>query len=335
MKKTLRIATRKSKLALTQTRWFADRLKEHNPGLVVDEVHVVTKGDKVTDKPLAAIGGKGLFITEVEAAVFRGEADIAVHSLKDVPGDRELAEGMGLVCLPPRVDPRDVLLTRDGIELMELSAGAKVGTTSLRRVAQLSAHRPDLNYETLRGNVDTRLARLDAGDFDAIILAAAGLSRLGLLASRAHQVLSTEVCLPAVGQGTLAIEARLDDDATLALLAPLDDEETRRATEAERAMLKRLEGSCRSPIAGYAREHNGRFSLTGLVSDVGGLRVLTATSEEYVRPGEVDSVSLGEKVADSLIAAGARELMREAEADVIRREKKGNGHSGHGGYGWR
>jgi hydroxymethylbilane synthase len=249
----IRIATRKSQLALVQTRWVAARLRESRPDLEVEEVAVVTRADKILDRPLTAIGGKGLFVSEVEGLVVRGEADIAVHSLKDVPGDVELPEGLDLVCIPVREDAHDVLLTRDGSELDELPTGAKVGTTSLRRVAQLRARRPDLEFGTLRGNVGTRIERLREGKFDAIVLAAAGLSRLGLLDQVPHQVLPIELCMPAVGQGTLAIEAHVADEALLALLAPLEDPVTRLRTEAERGLLRRLEGSCRVPLAGHAR----------------------------------------------------------------------------------
>ena len=326
----IRVATRRSNLALTQTRWFISQLQATHPGVEVEEIHVTTKGDRVTDRPLAAIGGKGLFVSEVEAYVARGEADLAVHSLKDVPGDVELAEGLGLVCLPPREDARDVLLTRDGSELMDLRAAARVGTTSLRRAAQLGAHRPDLAYVTLRGNVETRLARLDGGDFDAIVLAAAGLRRLGLLDSRPHYVLGPETCLPAVGQGTLGIEGRLDDARIRELLAPLDDADTRLATTAERALLKRLKGSCRVPMAGHATiAEGGRLRLDAMVGSVDGQEILSASAEGYVasredaaRIAEAEAVGVG--VADELIAKGAERLMRDAEAAVLRRERLSN-----------
>lgn len=324
----LRIATRRSQLALTQTRWVIAQLKKHNPGLEVEEVHVVTKGDQVTDRPLYQVGGKGLFVNAVEACVSEGRADIAVHSLKDVPGDVELAEGCDLVCFPKREDPRDVLLTRDGEELMGLRAGAKLGTTSLRRESQLKVHRPDIAFATLRGNVDSRLKKLDDGHYDAIILAAAGLKRLGLLEGRAHQPLSTEVCLPAVGQGTLALEGRIDDEATKAIVACLEDDDTRIVTEAERALLKRLEGSCRVPIAGHGELHDdgNRLSLEGLVGDVDGKTLLRFRSDIYLKGRTkaervAEAIALGQAVADTLHEKGARELMRQAEAAVARREQ--------------
>lgn len=328
----VRIATRKSKLALTQTRWVAARIREHAPEVTVEEVHVDTKGDRIQDRPLTAVGGKGLFVAEVEAVLVAGDADLAVHSLKDVPGDTDLAEGYDIVCTPPREDPRDVLLTADGSELDALEAGSKVGTTSLRRVCQLRARRPDLQYATLRGNVDTRLRKLDEGQYAAIVLAAAGLSRLGLLAGRPHRPLPVELSLPAVGQGTLAIEGRVDDSRVRALLAPLEDDPTRVVTEAERTMLRRLQGSCRVPIAGHARrsEDGQRLSLEGLVGSLDGETLLQAGAERYLTGRRQDdhiaaARELGEEVAANLIARGARKLMREAEAAVQRQEKQGNG----------
>ncbi len=324
----IRIATRKSKLALTQTRWVAARIRDAAPALEVEEVHVVTRGDVILDKPLAAIGGKGLFISEVEAIVSRGEADLAVHSLKDVPGDTPLAEGMGIVCVPKREDPRDVLLSATGASLADLGRGARVGTTSLRRMAQLRKSRPDLEFATLRGNVETRLGRLDEGRYDAIVLAAAGLKRLGLLEGRKYSVLEPETCLPAVGQGTLAIEARLDDERVRALLAPLEHAETRLRTEAERAMLIALQGSCQVPIAGHARisDDGARLWLEGMVASIDGEQVLTSTSESFLKSRDVDArraeaAALGEEVAKNLIDKGARDLMREAEATMARQQQ--------------
>ncbi|MCA9575911.1 MAG: hydroxymethylbilane synthase [Sandaracinaceae bacterium] len=327
----LRVATRRSNLALTQMRAFTSQLTALHPHVTVEEVHVTTLGDRVTDRPLAAIGGKGLFISEVEACVSRGEADFAVHSLKDVPGDVELADGMALICLPEREDPRDVLLTRDGTDLMSLTAAARVGTTSLRRVAQLRVQRPDLHYATLRGNVETRLAKLDAGEFDAIVLAASGLRRLNLLDARPHQLLERELCLPAVGQGTLAIEARADNQALRDLLAPLEHATTRLTTEAERALLRSLSGSCRVPMAGHALldEVSGRMRLDGFVGGIEHDETLSGSSEIYLegRTHEArceEARALGREVAEGLIERGAQRLMREAEAAVLRRERSSN-----------
>ncbi len=327
----IRIATRRSKLALTQTRWVADQIRKHNPDVEIEEVHVVTKGDKVTDKPLHMVGGKGLFVSEVEAYVARGEADLAIHSLKDVPGDVDLADGLDLICLPEREDARDVLITPDGTELMGMTAGSKIGTTSLRRESQLKAQRPDLAFATLRGNVDTRLARLDAGDYDGIILAAAGLRRLGLLEGRKHHVLSSDVCLPAVGQGTLALEGRADHAELIAALKPLEHDPTRIITEAERAMLKQLQGSCRVPIAGHAQLLDGgaRLSMRGMVGDVDGEKLLTTSSDVFFEGRDLaeriaEARKLGAGVAQALLDQGARELMSRAEATVLERSKKFN-----------
>ncbi|NLY94158.1 MAG: hydroxymethylbilane synthase [Myxococcales bacterium] len=337
----LRIATRASKLAMTQSEWVASRLRAHRPDLEVEYVTIETRGDRELKKPLAAIGGKGLFVSEVEALVMDGLADIAVHSLKDVPGDVDLPEGYDLLCIPEREDPSDVLVSEKGLSLDELPAGARVGTTSLRREAQLKARRPDLEVHTLRGNVQTRLDRLDRGDFDAIVLAAAGLRRLGLFDARAKVVLPFDICLPAVGQGTLAIEGAVDRDDLRALLAPLECERSRVRMEAERKLLRLLEGSCRSAIAGHASlsEDGRRLLLEGFVGSVDGKRPLRASSEVYLREGE-DRVAaaraLGEEVAEMLLTRGAREVMRDAEADVLRREKGGNG-GGQGGdrFKWR
>lgn len=321
----IRIATRASELALTQTRWVAARLRELAPGLEVEELHVTTKGDKELERPLAAIGGKGLFVSEVEAFVASGEADLAVHSLKDVPGDQDLPEGLELVAFPPREDPHDVLVTADGADLDDLAAGMSVGTTSLRRVAQLSVRRPDLRYLNLRGNVGTRLRKLDEGHLDAIVLAAAGLRRLGLLEGRKHVRLPLDLSVPAVGQGVLALETRRAG-AVRDLVAQLDHRPTRLVVEAERALLRSLEGSCRTPIGGHAElEQDGaRLRLTAVVASIDGSRVLTASDERFLR-GEhgadlETAQAMGRELADALHAQGARRLMTEAEADVMRRE---------------
>lgn len=326
--KRVRIATRASNLALWQTRHVAAKLREAHPGLEVEEVEVVTRGDRVQDKPLYTVGGKALFVSEVERLVAEGDADLAVHSLKDVPGDQEPAEGLGMIAYPERGDARDVLITRDGTELMGLTAGARVGTTSLRRAAQLGSHRPDLAYVTLRGNVETRLRKLEEGHYDAIVLAAAGMKRLGYLKDWKHQLLTAETCLPAVGQGTLAVEGTVGDPAIQALVACLEHPATRLVTEAERAMLEALEGSCRVPIAGHAQllDDGHRLSMRGLVGDIDGTKILTASSDVFFESrdheGRVEEArKAGLEVAEGLIARGARELMRQAEATILQREK--------------
>ena len=324
----LRVATRGSNLALVQTRWVATQLAAQLPGLRVEEVHVRTKGDRIQDRPLAHVGGKGLFVSEVEAVVVRGEADFAVHSLKDVPGDVPLAEGMGILSVPVRQDPRDVLVTVDGRDLQSLARGAKVGTTSRRRVVQLQRQRPDLAFVPLRGNIETRVRKLHEGQCDAIVLAAAGLARTGVLEETPHVVLSPEVCLPAVGQGALAIEGALADDAMRAQLATIEDRNARIQITAERAMLQKLEGNCHSSIAGHATAADGRLRLEAMVASYDGDRMLSATSDTYVDLSANDAVrrahELGEEVAEHLFSQGARELIREAEVSAMRDQLTSN-----------
>lgn len=261
------VATRKSALALAQTRAFTARLRATWPELVVDELGLTTTGDRVLDRPLAELGGKGLFVKELEQALLDGAAHFAVHSAKDLPG--ELAPGLRVACVPQRVDPRDVLVTRSGVGLAELPAGAVVGTSSLRRQALLRVQRPDLTFTPLRGNVDTRLRRCEEGAVDAVVLAHAGLLRLGLDA-RVTELLEPDLCLPAVGQGTLAIEARADDARLAALLAPLHDEATARALAAERGVMLAVEGSCHVPLAAYALGVGESLWLRGMLAEPDG-----------------------------------------------------------------
>lgn len=242
------LATRRSKLALAQARAFARSLIEANPGLEVEELHVVTTGDRIQDRPLTEIGGKGLFIKEIEQALMQGRADMAVHSIKDVPG--QLAPGLQLACIPQREDPRDVFLSRNGESLETIAHAAHIGTSSARRRILLERVRPDFRFEDFRGNVDTRMQKLQQGVVDATVLASAGLRRLGL--SEVGYVMAPEVCLPAVGQGALGIECRDDDEATMSLLSNLHDLETAMAVVAERGVMIAAEGSCQVPIAAYA-----------------------------------------------------------------------------------
>jgi hydroxymethylbilane synthase len=331
----LRIATRRSNLALAQTRWVAARIREHAPEVEIEEVAVVTEGDRVLDKPLMSIGGKGLFVSEVEACILDGRADIAVHSAKDVPG--ELAKGLGIVAIPEREDPRDVLVSKEGVELDALEAGARIGTSSLRRAAQIKAHRPDVELASLRGNVETRLRKLDDGEHDAIVLAAAGLNRLGYAKERPHWVIPVQISIPAVGQGALVIEAKLDDLRVRELLAPLEHARTRAEVEAERAFLRVLEGNCKGPVAAHARldDAQGRLTMHGMVASLDGSRILNGASDCYFeskKPATVDEArTLGIEVAEGLVAQGARELVREAIAHAERSQKTGNG--GGGAYG--
>ena len=320
----LRIATRRSNLALVQTRWVGEQLRRHFPELAVEEVQVQTQGDRIQDRPLAEVGGKGLFVSEVEAVVVRGEADFAVHSLKDVPGDVPLAEGMGILSVPVREDPRDALLTTDGIDLGSLKRGAKVGTTSRRRVVQLQRQRPDLEFVPLRGNIETRIRKLREGHCDAIVLAAAGLARTGVLAETPHVVLPPDICLPAVGQGALAIEGSLDNDALRSQLQTIEDSTTRIRITAERAMLQKLEGNCHSSIAGYANAAEGRLQLDAMVASYDGDRMLSATSDTYLDLEAADAIErahqLGEEVAEHLLSQGARALIRAAELAALRNQ---------------
>ena len=302
MNATLRIATRKSQLALWQAEHVAALLRQERADLAVELVPISTKGDRIQDRSLAAIGGKGLFIKELETALEEQRADIAVHSMKDVPSD--VPEGFLIAAVLPRADPRDALLTAQAERVEDLPRAARVGTSSLRRQAQLLALRPDLRIEALRGNVDTRLRRLDNGELDAIILACAGLIRLGW-ENRITARLDPRVCLPAVSQGIIGIECRSDDAQARALLQRLNDPATQTAMEAERAFAGRLGGSCQSPIAAYATLDAGRLRLDGLVAEPDGSRLL----RDSMTGDAKDSRSLGEALADRVLAAGARALL--------------------------
>jgi hydroxymethylbilane synthase len=298
----LRVATRKSQLALWQAEHVAALLRLAHAGLEVELVPMVTQGDRIQDRSLAAIGGKGLFIKELEAALEEGRADIAVHSMKDLPGDLPL--GLGIAAVLERADARDALLTGSGAALAALPPGARVGTSSLRRQAQLLAARPDLRITTLRGNVDTRLRRLDAGDMDAIVLACAGLIRLGL-ESRITARLDPAICLPAVAQGAIGIECRSADLRTLKLVTVLNHEATRIAVDAERAFAHRLGGSCQSPIAAHARLEARHLMLDGMVAEPDGSRLL-----RDAMTGSIDDpAALGHELAERILAAGAGPLL--------------------------
>jgi hydroxymethylbilane synthase len=304
----LRIATRKSQLALWQAEHVAALLREKHPGLAIELVPLLTQGDRIQDRSLASIGGKGLFIKELEVAIEELRADIAVHSMKDVPA--EIPEGLMIAAVLPRADPRDALVTTSGItRLEELPRGAIVGTSSLRRQAQLRALRPDIRTEALRGNVDTRLRKLDAGGMDAIVLACAGLIRLGL-ESRITARLDPKVCLPAVTQGVIGIECRISDARARALLSALEDRPTRLVMDAERAFAARLGGSCQSPIAAYAELDAQRISLSGLVAEPDGSRLL----RDSISGGNGDPVALGRELAERILAAGAGSLLERLGA---------------------
>jgi hydroxymethylbilane synthase len=263
------MATRRSALALAQSRAFARAVVAATPSVSVSELLMVTSGDKTQDKSLQDIGGKGLFIKELEEAVFEGFADFAVHSIKDVP--TEIAPGLALVCIPAREDPRDVLVSKSGAGLHELPPGAVVGTSSLRRSVAILAARPDLRIEPVRGNVDTRLRKVAEGPLDAIVLALAGLKRLGI-EDVATEILSPEVCLPAVGQGALGIECRVEDDVTQEALTPLIDEETSICVAAERAVMAAVFGNCRTPIAALAEREGDSLRLRAMLAEPDGSR---------------------------------------------------------------
>ncbi len=261
------VATRKSMLALAQARAWMKELSDRHEGLAVEELHVTTTGDRVQDRALNEIGGKGLFIKEIEEALLDQRADLAVHSMKDVPA--ELAPSLSIGCVPRREDPRDVVVTRDGRLLEELPSGSRVGTSSLRRGVQLSAWRSDLEIVPVRGNVDTRLRKCSEGVVDAVVLARAGLTRLGLL-DRVTETLDPERCLPAVGQGALAVEQRAGDERIAAILAPLADPETALTVAAERGVMVAVEGSCQVPVAAYALRQGDKLWLRGMLADPDG-----------------------------------------------------------------
>ena len=308
MSRTLRIATRQSLLALWQAEFVKARLEELHPDLNVELVTMVTRGDKILDTPLAKIGGKGLFVKELEVSMLEGRADIAVHSMKDVP--MEFPEGLGLSVICERETPTDAFVSNTYNHFDELPQGAVVGTSSLRREVQLRERRPDLEIKTLRGNVQTRLGKLDAGEYDAIILASAGLIRLELKDRIKHQIDSTE-SLPAGGQGAVGIECRMDDLETQALLAPLNHDETAARVIAERAMNKRLEGGCQVPIGCYAELEGDQLWLRGLVGRPDGTLVL----RDDIRGHKESAEALGIELAEKLLAAGAGEILEQVYAE--------------------
>ncbi|HGE8269115.1 TPA: hydroxymethylbilane synthase [Aeromonas hydrophila] len=302
--RTLKIATRKSPLALWQANFVKDRLEALYPELQVELVPMSTQGDKILDTPLAKVGGKGLFVKELETAMLEGRADIAVHSMKDVPV--EFPEGLGLHTICEREDPRDAFVSNRFGQIDELPQGAVVGTSSLRRQCQLRAARPDLVIRDLRGNVNTRLAKLDAGEYDAIILAAAGLKRLEMT-HRITAFIEPEQSLPANGQGAVGIECRLDDHELHALLAPLEHPETRIRVLTERAMNRALQGGCQVPIGTYALVQGEEVWLRGLVGSPDGSRVI----RDEIRGPLADGEALGHTLAQRLLADGADVILAE------------------------
>jgi hydroxymethylbilane synthase len=306
VKRTIRIGTRGSQLALVQSRWVQACVRQQLPDCTVELVTITTSGDRFVEQPLNLIGGKGLFVKEIEEAMQSGVIDCAVHSMKDVPG--ELAPGLVLAAIPPREDVRDVLITADGRRLEQLAPATRVGTSSLRRVALVRAARPDVEVLNLRGNVDTRLRKLDRGDFGAVILAAAGLNRLGITRGGVAYCDPVDF-IPAVGQGALAIESRADGTATL--LAPLDDAGTRTAITAERAFLTRAGGSCRTPLAAHATITGERLSLRALIASPDGRQVVRGE-----RSGAATAAAeLGAELAEELLGKGGAEILRLLQAE--------------------
>jgi len=304
MRLKIRIGTRKSKLALWQANHIASLLKQHFPDIQIEIIKITTKGDKILDVPLAKVGGKGLFVKEIEEAMLRNEIDIAVHSLKDVP--TYFPEGLGIVAVPEREDPRDAFLSLKYSSIEEMGKGAVLGTSSLRRKAQILTKRDDLDIKDLRGNVDTRIRKMEEGQFEGIILAYAGLKRLGL-DGKVKQVFDTDYMIPAVAQGLLGIEARLDDQKTMEIVSVLNHKESWIRAEAERAFLKRLEGGCQVPLAGYSEINKNTITITGFVSDLEGRRVFKDKISGSINSPE----QLGVELAEKLLDMGAREVLQE------------------------
>lgn len=304
MRKQIRIGTRGSALALWQAEWVKSELEKRYPGIVITLTKIKTTGDKILDVPLAKVGGKGLFVKEIEEAMLRGEIDIAVHSMKDVP--TFFPKGLHLSAITKREDPRDALISRSGAGFKDLPKGARIGTSSLRRQAQLMNIRPDLVIQQLRGNVDTRLRKLGEGQFDAIILAAAGVKRLGL-EEKVTEYLDPEISIPAIGQGALGIECREDDKELNDIVSFFNHAESRICVTAERALLKRLEGGCQVPIACYGRMTNGTLRLIGLVGSVDGSRII----KDSIDGRPEDAEHLGVTLAENLLRQGVDAILRE------------------------
>ncbi len=303
-RRSLVLGTRGSPLAIWQAEWVQARLREVAPDVTVTLQRIKTSGDKILDVPLAKIGGKGLFVKEIEEALLQGTIDLAVHSMKDVP--TVLPDGLEIVCVPEREDPRDALISRNGLPLDGLPRGARVGTSSLRRQAQLLHRRPDLTIEVLRGNLDTRLRKLRDGEFEAILLAATGLRRMGWDA-QITEYLAPEVSLPAIGQGALGLEGRRDDTFVCELVQPLEHPPTRATVTAERALLDRLEGGCQVPIAAHATLAGDRLRLEGLVASVDGRRLVQDRAEGPV----AEAREIGRRLGEQLLRRGGEAILNE------------------------
>lgn len=297
----IRIGTRGSTLALAQSTWVKEELLQREPALKVELVVIKTSGDRFADKPIAALGGKGVFTKEIEDALLRGEIDLAVHSMKDLPP--ELPAGLIIAAIPKREDPRDVLVSKHGAELASLPYGARIGTGSLRRQAQLLNYRPDLSLVPIRGNVDTRLRKLDQGELDALIMAAAGLKRIGHK-NRITAYLPDEICVSAVAQGALGLESR-DASPVRELLAPLDDADTATEVAAERSFLKRLGGGCHVPIGARAKMDGEQLKIIGVVASPNGSALCRGEITGHV----TDASDLGRRLAEQLLRDGADKLL--------------------------
>jgi len=309
MNKTIKIGTRGSKLALWQANWVKSALEAQNPALAVELVIIKTKGDKILDVPLAKVGGKGLFVKEIEDALLNGHVDLAVHSMKDMPA--EIPQGLCIGAIPEREIPQDVLISKNGHQLSELGAGAHIGTSSLRRASQILHARPDLVIKSLRGNLDTRLKKLETENLDAVILAAAGVKRLGL-EDRITEYLDETIMLPAVGQGALCIEIRQNDPVIEPLVAALEHPRTRTVVMGERAFLNRLEGGCQVPMAAYGTVENNTFTLYGLVATLDGATLIKDTLS-----GPADSSEqIGLDLAERLVSRGAQKIIESLKEDL-------------------
>jgi hydroxymethylbilane synthase len=302
--KTIKIGTRGSPLAWRQATWVKEALSGHYPGLEIEMVPIKTTGDKILEVPLAALGGKGLFVKEIEEALLEKRIDLAVHSLKDLPG--ELPEGLTIGAVPVREDPRDVLISRNGILLKEIPSQKKIGTSSLRRQAQLLRYRPDLEMIPLRGNLDTRIKKIESEGLEGIILAAAGLNRMGYQ-DKISQYLDLAICLPAVGQGALALEIREEDPGVQELIQVVHHKSTALCTKVEREFLSRLQGGCQVPIAGHAWIEGQRIILKGLIADLEGGTII----KDHLESSLSDSSGLGIRLAERLMDQGGREILKE------------------------
>ena len=307
MNNPIKIGTRGSKLALWQANWVKSVLEQNFPPTPIELIVIKTQGDKILDVPLAKVGGKGLFVKEIEQALLTRRIDIAVHSMKDMPAD--IPEGLCIGAIPERENPVDVFISRNGAGFNELAAGSIIGTSSLRRGAQLRHARPDIVIQPIRGNLDTRLKKLESENFDALVLAAAGVKRLNL-EHKITEYLDPGIMLPAIGQGALCIEIRKDDSTVGPVVASLDHASTRAVVAGERAFLNRLEGGCQVPIAGHGRISEKQFALTGLVAEVDGTRVIKGE-----KSGPLDSAeTIGIDLAEELLAGGAHKILEKLKS---------------------